>query len=322
MAEKSPKSPILQALKAATVDEQRAVEFLERHRWGSEPACPRCGDVDVYMMRDRDGGRNQDYRWRCRGCAKMFTVRTGTVMEESRLPLRVWIYTFWRACASKKGISALQLAREQEITHKSALFVLRRIRHGLGEPEPRRKFEGTVEADEFYHGGKFRMKGVSKRGRGTSKTPVLGIAERDGGARFKVMDRLTANDLQAAIEANVEASSRLCTDELSSYARVGKKMKGGHETVNHGSGEYVRLATDVHSNTAESLFSLFKRGVVGTYHSISPKHLPNYLDEFAFRWATRRVDDDERVCLAIRRVDGRRLKYRESVDSPPWQAVL
>jgi transposase-like protein len=321
MAKANPKSAILQALRVATVDEQRAVEFMEKHRWGAEPACPRCGDVDVYMMRTRDGERNKDYRWRCRSCNRQFTVRTGTVMEESRLPLRVWVYAFWKACSNKKGCSALQLSREMEITHKSALFVLRRIRHGIGDPEPRRKLSDTVEADEVYVGGKPRVKGISKRGRGTSKTPVLGIVERGGNARFKVMQRLTAEDLEAAIEANVEASARLCTDELASYNRVGEKMKGGHEQVNHSSGEYVRPGTDVHSNTAESLFSLFRRGVMGSYHSISVKHLPNYLDEFAFRWDTRKVDDDERVHLAIRRVDGRRLEYRESVDMPPWQAA-
>src|SRR5262245_17331223 len=124
-------SPILAALKVATLNERAAVEFLEAHRWGANVACPRCGSVNVYQMAGANGGRNKDYRWRCRDCAgtKMFTVRTGTVLEESRLPVRVWVYAFHRACASKKGISALQLARECEVTHKSALFVLRRLRH-------------------------------------------------------------------------------------------------------------------------------------------------------------------------------------------------
>src|SRR3954469_20522077 len=125
-------SPILNALRAATANETAAVEFLEQQRWGAAPACPRCGAAEVYKMTGADGARNKDYRWRCRGCKQMFTVRTNTVFEESRLPLRVWVYAFWRACASKKGISALQLSREMQITHKSALFVLRRIRHGMG----------------------------------------------------------------------------------------------------------------------------------------------------------------------------------------------
>src|SRR4051812_26122790 len=117
------RSAVLGALRNAAVDEGRAVAFLEQQRWGDAPACPRCGDANVYKMMS-GAQRNKDYRWRCNGCKTMFTVRTGTIFEETRLPLRVWVYAFWRACASKKGISALQLSREMEITHKSALFVL------------------------------------------------------------------------------------------------------------------------------------------------------------------------------------------------------
>jgi transposase-like protein len=151
--ERKAKSPILEALRHATVDEAQAVEFLERQRWASEPACPHCGDMDVYQMTGKDGERNKDFRWRCRGCKKMYSVRTKTVFEESRLPLHVWVYAFWKACSSKKGISALQLSREMEITHKSALFVLRRIRHGLAEGIPT-KLQGSVEVDEVYIGGR------------------------------------------------------------------------------------------------------------------------------------------------------------------------
>src|SRR6266852_2315147 len=142
------KSVVLEALRNAAVDESKSAIFLERQRWGDCPACPRCGDVSVYSMIGRDGQRNKDYRWRCRGCKEMFTVRTGTIFEETRLPLRVWVYAFWKAASSKKGISALQLAREMEITHKSALFVLRRVRHGLGTNDDAPKLTGTVEADE------------------------------------------------------------------------------------------------------------------------------------------------------------------------------
>src|SRR5262245_37760609 len=175
-------SPILNALRAAAQSESLAVEFLEQQRWGDAPACPRCGDADVYKMTGLDGQRNKDYRWRCKGCKQMFTVRTGTIFEESRLPLRVWVYAFWKACSSKKGIAALQLAREMEITHKSALFVLRRIRHGLGYDEPTdgKLLTGTVEVDETYVGGKPRYKGTSKPGRGTDKAPVVAMVQRGG----------------------------------------------------------------------------------------------------------------------------------------------
>ena len=131
---KKAKSGVLQALRMASVDEPSAVLFLEHERWGDTPCCPRCGDTDVYqMMTGKE--RNKDYRWRCRGCKSMYTVRTGTPLEETRLPLRVWVFAIWKAASGKKGYSALQLSREMEITHKSALFVLRRIRHGLGESE-------------------------------------------------------------------------------------------------------------------------------------------------------------------------------------------
>src|ERR1700680_4200546 len=234
------KSAVLEALRNAAVSESLAVEFLEKQRWGTTPACPRCGAVEVYKMMGRDGQRNKDYRWRCRGCKELFTVRTGTVFQESRFPLRIWVYAFWKACSSKKGISALQLSREMEITHKSALFILRRIRHGLGEAyQP--KLTGTIEADEVYIGGKPRFKNTTKPGRGTWKTPVVGIVQRGGDVRFQMMERVTAENIGKFVAENADLSVRIITDELGVYHRVGKAFKGGHETVTHGAGEYVRL---------------------------------------------------------------------------------
>lgn len=148
---KRPKSQVLEELKIAAVDEAKAAAFLEKQRWGDNPSCPECGDTDVYPMMS-GGNRNKDFRWRCKGCKKMYTVRTKSVLEETRLPLRVWVYTIWKAASSKKGLAALQLSREMEITHKSALFVLRRLRHGLEETDPQ-KLTGTIEADEVYIGG-------------------------------------------------------------------------------------------------------------------------------------------------------------------------
>ncbi|MGH9443587.1 MAG: IS1595 family transposase [Thermoanaerobaculia bacterium] len=321
MAKKKSPNPILKALKDATANEALAVEFLEKQRWADEPYCPLCGVFDTYQMRSADGQRNKDFRWRCRGCRGMFTVRTRTVFEESRLPLRVWVYAFWKACSSKKGISALQLSREMEITHKSALFVLRRIRHGVGDVGPLPKLSGTVEADETYVGGKPRNKGPHNiRGRGTARIPVAAVVERGGDVRFKVMPRVTVANLAAAILENVDASSRLITDDLNLYKHVGRFFEGGHETVKHSEGEYQRKGTDIHSNTVEGVFSLVKRGIYGTFHSVSKKHLANYLDEFAFRHNTRKMNDGERVACAIRKVEGKRIEYRESVEAPPWHS--
>lgn len=268
-------------------------------------------------MKSVDGQRNKDYRWRCRGCKSMFTVRTNTVFEESRLPLRVWVYAFWKACSSKKGISALQLSREMEITHKSALYVLRRIRHGVGNGESR-KLQGTVEIDETFVGGKPRYKGQSKRGRGSDKAIVLGMVERGGDVRFRMMDRLTADRLREVIVENADLTCRIITDDFVAYNPVGYEFEGGHRRVNHSLREYAKKGTDIHSNSIEGVFSLLKRGVMGTFHSVSKKHLPNYLNEFEFRFNTRKSDDGERVAAAIKKSEGKRLEYRESVDNPPY----
>lgn len=312
-------SPVLSALRAASLDESLAVAFFEQHRWGKAPACPRCGSAGVYQMTGANGKRNADYRWRCRDCKKMFTVRTGTAFEETRLPMRVWAHALWRSAASKKGVSALQLSREAEITHKSALFVLRRIRHGMGVATVNApKLQGTVEADETFVGGKL-IRG-SQMGRAPfdadNKTPVLGMVQRDGDVRLRMMERLTAKALGKHLIENADLTCRLVTDQWRSYEGPGTAFEGGHHTVNHSRSEYVR--GDVYTNTIESVFSLIKRGVMGTFHSITRKHLPNYLNEFEYRWNTRKLTDGERISKAVRALEGKRLTYRESVDNPPY----
>ncbi len=314
MPKKKPKSPILEALRTACLDERHAVEFLEKHRWFSEPCCPRCGSVSVYQMQDRQtGDRNKDFRWRCRDCKRMFTVRTGTVFEETRLPLRHWCYAFWKACSSKKGVSALQISRECEISYKSALFLMHRIREAMGSGDvPQRLLTGTVEADEVYIGGKPRYKGPhNKRGRGTKKTPVFGVVERGGEVRARVMERVTAPNLEAALAEQVDKAARLITDELPAYRRAGRHFEGGHHRIKHGDREYVR--GDIYTNTIEGVFSLLKRGVYGTFHNVSKKHLHRYLHEFEFRYNNRHCDDGTRTVRAIQSANHKRLTYRKVV---------
>jgi transposase-like protein len=319
---KRERSAVLEALRNAAVDETKSATFLEKQRWGDCPACPRCGDIDVYQMKGRDGMRNKDYRWRCRGCSQFFTVRTGTVFEETRLPLRVWVYAIWKACSSKKGISALQLSREMEITHKSALFVLRRIRHGLGEVDQPKFSNTTIEVDEVFIGGKQRYKGTAVNRNIPDKTPVVGIVERNGDVRFKMMERVTAENLSAFVAENADLTCRIMTDDFKSYKMLGKKFQGGHFTTKHTAGQYAVPGTDIHSNTIEGVFSLLRRGMMGTFHSVSRKHLPNYLNEFQFRWNTRKLDDGQRVARAIKQIDGKRIQYRESVENPPYAAPM
>src|SRR3989449_3520019 len=161
------KSETVAAIPAACSDEHTAVEFMERQRWADSPACPRCGDTDVYQVIDRKTGRrSKRFLWDCRGCRRQFTVRIGTVLEDSRIALRHWCYAFWAACASKKGVSALQIHRMTGVSYKSALFLMHRIRFALADdPITPAKLEGIIEADETYVGGKPRYKGPqNKRG--------------------------------------------------------------------------------------------------------------------------------------------------------------
>lgn len=309
------KDEVVDLIRIASTDESKAVEFIESRRWASGAACPRCGETNVYMMCDASTGeRNKDFRWRCRGCKKMFTVRTGTIFEETRLPLRVWLHCFWRACSSKKGVSALQIKRECNISYKSALFVMHRIRFAVGSltgVEP--KLSGTIEADETYCGGKPRNKGPhNKRGMGTKKTPVFGVVERGGDVRYRVMTNVTSKTVAAAIAEMADRSSMLMTDESSAYHEVGKVMEGGHESVCHSAKEYVRGI--VHTNTIEGAFSLIKRGLYGTFHAVSKKHLQKYLNEFEFRYNSREEVDSDRVAMAIVKADGKRLTYAEHVE--------
>ncbi len=232
-------------------------------------------------------------------------------MEDSRIPLRIWCYAFWKACASKKGISALQISRECAISYKSALFLMHRIRYAMTGPIIAEKLSGIVEVDETYVGGKPRIRGKNKRGRGTKKTPVLVMVERDGVARTRVIADVTGPTLKTAIRDNVYRWSTIMTDDNRSYNGIGKEYVGGHQTTNHSRREYAR--GNVHSNTAESFFAILKRGVYGTFHAVSKKHLHRYVNEFEFRWNTRKIDDGKRLKAAIKGADGKRLMYKEPV---------
>jgi len=300
---------VLRDMPLACTDETAAVDFMEKQRWGNIPACPRCGCIEVRKMRDANGARNKRFLWRCYGCKKQFTVRIGTVFEDSHIPLRIWCYAFWSACSSKKGISALQISRECHITYKSVLFLMHRIRYAMAAPNTQEKLRGTVEVDETYIGGKPRIKGKSKRGRGTKKPPVLGLVERKGKIRACVIPNVTGKTLRNKMRETIHDSARIMTDDLRQYRSIGREFAGGHKFVRHTFGEYVR--GDIHTNTAESFFALLKRGIYGTFHAVSKKHLHRYISEFEFRWNTRKIDDGKRVVAAIKGADGKRLMYRE-----------
>ncbi len=303
------KSPIVKQIPAACSDELAAVEFFEFQRWGNNPCCVKCGSIEVYKMTDaKTGERNKRFLWRCRDCKEQYTVRIGTVYEESRLPLRHWAYAFWRACISKKGVSALEIKRNCQISYKSALFLMNRIRFAMAPDLPTAPpLTGTVEVDETYVGGKPRYKGNNKRGRGTKKTPVFAAVERSGQIRRQVVANVTGKTLKAEIRKVVDPRARIMSDENSAYFGIGKEFAGGHETVTHSAKEYAR--GDVNTNTAESSFALVKRGIIGVYHNVSKEYLHRYLWQFDFMWNARKLNDGERTVLAIKSAEGKRLTY-------------
>jgi transposase-like protein len=303
------KSAVIEEIPLACSDELAAVEFFERRRWGDNPCCVRCGSVDVHKMVDsKTGQRNKRYLWRCHDCKAQYTVRIGAVYEESRLPMRHWAYAFWRASSSKKGVAALEIQRHCQISYKSALFLMNRIRFAMAPDTDNPKLAGTVECDETYVGGKPRYKGVSKRGRGTKKVPVFAAVERHGRIRRQVVADVSGKTLKGAIREMVDSQARIFTDDLPSYLGIGSDFAGGHHTVAHSTKEYVR--GDIHTNTAESSFALLKRGIMGIYHSVSKEYLHRYLWQFDFLWNARKMNDGERTAVAIKLAEGKRLMYR------------
>lgn len=304
------KSDTVRDIPDACADEAVAVAYMERLRWGAHPACPRCGDTDVAQMKGADGTRNARFLWRCYGCqgAKrhaQFTWRIGTPAEDSRIPAKVWVYAFWRAISSKKGVSALEIKRQTGLSYESALFLMHRIRFAMSGDDGS-KLDGTIEADETYVGGKPRYQVKGGQGR-SKKEAVFGVVERGGQLRLRHVgqSRVDANTVRSEFNRVADRSARLMTDESPIYVREGQTFAGGHETVKHGLREYVR--GDVTTNTIEGAFSLLKRGLYGIWHSVSPERLPLYLGEVQFRYNTRHLEDGERLRAAILAGNGKRL---------------
>lgn len=303
------KSETISRMPSVCSDERLAVEFLEQQIWKGKPVCAHCKSPNVYQMLAKNGQRNKRFLWRCHECKSQFTIRIGTVFEESRIPLRHWCYAFWRASTSKKGVSALEIQRQCQISYKSALFLMHRIRCAM-TPDINRtpRMTGTVEIDETYVGGKPRP-GTGKHpvGRGTKKTPVLGIVERGGNVHRRVVADISGKTLRRAIDDCVDKRARVMTDEFPVYRKICRDFDGGHHVVKHKNRQYA--IGEVSTNTAESSFALIKRGLMGIYHAVSKKHLHRYLGEFDFRWNTRKLNDGERTIAAIRGASGKRLAY-------------
>lgn len=297
-------------------DADKAREHLESIRWPDGPVCTHCGAVEkVYRL---EGKSHRPGLFHCNNCNGAFTVTTGSVMESSHVPLNKWVLAFRLMASSKKGMSAHQLHRSIGVTYKTAWFMFHRIREAMRPAiEPTMGGDGgTVEMDATFVGGKNKNKHASKRTDaygGKGKEPVLALVERDGSVSSHHLATVNAKNVGEILDKQLHDDATLYTDDDAVFQA--RSMKPRHRpdgVVRHSTGEYVR--GDVHTNTIESYFSILKRGIVGTYHHVSPEHLKRYLAEFDFRYNERAalgVDDSERTARAIKGAEGKRLTYRQ-----------
>jgi len=278
-------------------------DYLVARRWPKGVTCPRCGSKDVLFLKKYN-------RWHCRQGheAPQFTLKTGTVMEDSPIGLDKWLTAMWQIVNSKNGISSCEIHRAIGVTQKTAWFIDHRIRFALSMG-PGNKLSGQIEADETFIGGKARNMHRSKRERvitgtgGKDKTAVMGILERGGKVRTKVIDNTKKKTLQSEIREHVLAGSAIFTDALKSYEGLDDFQ---HEVIDHA----VAYANgEVHTNGLENFWSLLKRGLHGTYVSVEPFHLFRYLDEQAYRFNQRHLTDAERFSMAVSGIVGKRLTF-------------
>lgn len=294
-------------------DETAAIARLERIVWPNGVVCPHCGNVDAGRFTKHKGKTARPGLRTCLECKRQFTCKVGTVFESSHVPLHKWFQAAHLLASSKKGISAHQMHRTLEVTYRTAWFMMHRLREAMRAGAlavPMGEGGLAVEADETFIG---RKKGVEPKGGGFGhKMKVMSLVERGGPIRSIVLDKVSRPAVEAVIRANVSREARLMTDTARYYVKSGFGT-AEHGMVNHYANEYAR--GDVHVNTLEGYFSIFKRGMKGVYQHCSEKHLHRYLAEFDFRYNNRAalgVGDKERSERALFGIIGKRLTYRDS----------
>jgi len=298
------------------LDEELARQHLENLRWATGRTCPHCGAINESGA--VDSKKHKPGLYYCNACASTFTVTVGTLFERSHIPLNKWLMAFHLFAASKKGISAKQIERMLGVSYKTAWFMAHRIRAAMAERATSMLggpgSSGIVEADEMYWGQKRDESGKKSlpksNSAGRDKMKVVALVERDGKKRTFHVANVNGETLSAVMKANIDHRAHLMTDELRAYKAIGKSF-ASHQSVSHSQKEYVR--GNVHNNTAESSFNILKRGLIGTFHAVSEKHLQRYCDEFDFRWNYRQSQgftDAQRATIALKGIEGKRLTYR------------
>jgi|ERR1700693_1458489 len=285
-----------------------ALRYLARMRWPNGVFCPRqgCGEMNPIFLETRG-------IWKCRGCRKQFSVKVGTVMEDSPLSVEKWLAAIWMIANCKNGISSYEIHRAIGITQKSAWFVLHRVRLAMEIGSFEKKLSGTVESDETYIGGKVKNMSKSKRRSltktqgGAGKAIVAGILKRKGELRATVLSGMDA--VRKNLRKNVRNGAKLFTDSAGAYRGMDFYYK--HEAVNHLMEEYVR--GEVHTNGIENFWSLLKRCLHGTYIAVEPFHLSRYVDEQVFRYNHRKMDDGGRFETMLGKLTGKRITYAELI---------
>ena len=286
------------------IDPVAARKHLEALRWPNGAECPHCNLIDATPLK---GKAHREGVYQCNQCREQFTVTVGTVFERSKVALNKWLLCNHLLCSSKKGMSAHQIHRMLGVTYKTAWFMCHRLRAAM-VTEPTGPLGGPdkfVEADETFVGGKQRR----NLRRVAPKKVVVSLVERGGDVRSFHFQRIHGSNIKALVFTNVDRASHLMTDQAHFYRPIGAEF-ASHKAVLHSIGEYVR--GDAHSNTAENFFSIFKRGVVGTYHHLSEQHLARYTAEFDFRYNTRKENDRVRADINLVGIGGKRLTYRRT----------
>ncbi|GBF25367.1 hypothetical protein MnTg02_00398 [bacterium MnTg02] len=321
-------------------DEKKARLHLEKLLWPGGPVCPHCGSLDglakvtkkrkLNKTKTDEGKKPHPQRpglYYCNNCKGQFTVTVGTVFEKSKVPLTKWLLGFHLMASSKKGISAHQLHRNLKVTYKTAWFMAHRIRECMKPGSGKLPLGGpgkTIEADETYFGKRENPRPSAQRkgrpyiyrGKSAEKRPIVSLVERGGNVRTFHVQQATKDVVKDILFRNVSRKSILYTDESRLYTATGKQF-ADHGTVRHSADEYVR--GDIHTNTVEGFFSIFKRGMKGVYQHCGEAHLHRYLAEFDFRYNHRIAlgyDDTKRAEYALRGAAGKRLTYRRTNEAP------